>query len=147
MPLTHGTHFSLERRLPVLIGALLIALILTLLAFSYREVKSAALAAQTERLRRVTRQLAEMISRPSPAHLALYQHAADDPAVHALIETPNSSTLRARAAAALLRYRAPGDSVFPAELWDSTGTFLTRIDTIAPPVAEPMPARRTSVGT
>jgi signal transduction histidine kinase len=135
---------SLERKLPLLIVALLLAVIVTLLVLAYREVSEAAIEGQVDRLRRVTRELADLAARPTPAHLQFFQRAADDPAVQQLMQGPSSPAARARATTALQTLRAPNDSVYPAQLWDSAGRIVVALDT-ASPSPEPMPSERHSV--
>jgi signal transduction histidine kinase len=120
---------SIERKLPLLIGGLMLALIVMLLALSYRAVARAALNTQVERLGRVTRQLADLVARQTIPHLQLFQRAADSPAVQALLGEPSSPALRVRATETLRGMRTGTDSVFPGEIWDASGRVLASLDT------------------
>jgi signal transduction histidine kinase len=141
---SRSSGLSLERKLPLLIGTLLLGLIVTLLALSYREVSDAAIAGLQERLRQVTGQLADLITRPMGPRMAYYQRAADLPAVQDLMSQPSSPAARVRAADALKALRAANDSMFPAELWDASGKMVVSLDT-TPRSIESLPTERRSL--
>ncbi len=138
------TNLSLERKLPLLIGTLLLGLIVTLLALSYREVSDAAVNSLQDRLKQVTRELADLVTRPIQARMQYYQRAADLPSVRDLMREPSSPATRVRAANELKALHAANDSVFPAELWDASGRTVVSLDS-TPPSRELLPVEHRSL--
>ena len=109
-------HLSLEQRFPLLISALLSVVFIAGLLLAYREIRNSAELATIERLRRVTRQLAELSGTATNARLTSMRAVAADSAVHRALRAP-TSPLSAAARAALQRLVQPVDSGLPVELW------------------------------
>ena len=135
--------WSLERRLPLLILALLATVMGVFSAAAYREVRSASISRSTERLERVARELTTMAGRNSAARLpALRALAAESTIVDAVLTgaTPSTrgldmgqtvpfetgraatATASARVAAVLAATRRPNDSTLLGwEVWTLDG--------------------------
>lgn len=113
-------RLSLEQRLPLLITTLLSTVLAVSLLLTYREIKTSAVRASSERLHRLARQLAERGSAGMATRfLTLHRIAADSVVRRALREhTPPGDK---RVMAALATYRVPTDSGLPFELWTTSG--------------------------
>jgi signal transduction histidine kinase len=109
---------SLERKLPLLITALLVVTMAAGVGSAYREVRRAALDAARERLKAITQQLSSLVAPTlGTRHAALAAAAADTSALAAFLAAASPAT-RAAAAAALQRLRLPNDSTLPLVLLD-----------------------------
>ena len=111
---------SLERRLPLLISALLSLVLIASLVLAYREIRNSAELAAFERLRRVTRQLAELSGTATATRLANMRAVGADSAVHRALRSPTTQP-SAAALAALQPLVQPADSGLPVELWSPEG--------------------------
>ncbi len=114
------TYRSIEFRLPALIGALLVAAVAASVWGAYQEVKRSALQGASDRLDRVTQQIADLVAVGMRQRLAELRRLADQPAVHAFIRAPKPAT----GAAALLpmqRFVAQSQQPSVVELWDAGG--------------------------
>jgi signal transduction histidine kinase len=109
---------SLERKLPLLISVLLVALAVGLTAAGYHEVKQASEARGVERLERLTSQLAELAGTTTQQRFLALRRVASDSAVVAYLQGAESdSAARIRAAAALRGLSiASTDTALVAEL-------------------------------
>jgi signal transduction histidine kinase len=119
-------RLSLQYRLPLLISALLVALVLIGSALAYREVRSAAVVAAEQRLERMARQLADLTRRSMGSSLLRTAEVARDrdllPA-----RILGSGTFREEAAFDALRRLVSSDTALPAEVWDASGAVLVSI--------------------
>ncbi|HEV7586596.1 MAG TPA: ATP-binding protein [Longimicrobium sp.] len=108
---------SLERKLPLLITALLVVTMAAGVASAYREVRQSALDAARERLRAITQQLSSLTAPVIATRQATLVAASRDSALSGFLAAPSPAT-RAAAAEALGRLRSQTDSTLPLMLWD-----------------------------
>src|SRR5688572_4349046 len=102
-----ASRWSLERRLPVLLSLLLAIVIGGLSLGAYGEVRGSAISLATERLERMSRELAASAGRSTTIRgEALRALAADDVIVRAMAGRAPQHEVEARVAAS----REPGDS-------------------------------------
>lgn len=111
---------SLELRLPLLITALLLALVAGGAALAYREVRASAITARTERLERVSRQLAGLVETSAANLTADLRAATDDDAVLQYVLDPASGSTDQLLDILRESVDLPADSL-PVELWDARG--------------------------
>ncbi len=117
------SNFSIARRLPILIGLLLIAIIFASTWASYRGVKDSALEVGRERLLNLTQQLANQSQRSLPIVLGRTFAAANEPAVRAFLRSPSSAT-RPGALSVLQQFSPTQDpNSLQVELWNSDRTL------------------------
>src|SRR5687768_16061157 len=129
-------RLSLERKLPVLIFGLLLAVVSAQTWSAYREVRSAAELQALERLRRLGAQLASTVRTALTQRGVLEQRVASDAAVLAFLLAPTDSARAREARRALQQLTPRGDSVTIVELWSAAGS---RLLTTAPNLpAEPV---------
>jgi PAS domain S-box-containing protein len=121
------SHLSIRHRLPLLIGTLLLGIITASTWASYRGVKEAALEAGNERLQNLTQQLASLSQQLSGLLLQKTFTAANDPAIHAFLGSPNPVT-RSAASASLQQF-APGQDAnsLQVELWDANHSLILTV--------------------
>lgn len=112
---------SLEYRLPLLISALLVTLVTIGAVLAYQEVRRLAVVAATERLERVSTQLAELTAQSTTQRLEQMREIAASSAVRSVLST---GRMTAEAEAALEELRVTGDSL-PLELWGGAAGSLT----------------------
>jgi signal transduction histidine kinase len=117
-------RLSLERKLPVLIFGLLLAVVAAQTWSAYREVRSAAESQALERLRRLGAQLAASTRTALTQRGVLERRVASDAAVLAFLLAPADSARAREARRALEQLTARGDSVTVAELWSAAGSRL-----------------------
>ena len=122
-------RLSLERKLPVLIFGLLLAVVAAQTWSAYREVRSAAELQALERLRRVGAQLATSTRTALTQRGALERRVASDAAVLAFLLAPTDSARAPEALRALRQLTPAADSVTIAELWAAPAS---RVLTTAP---------------
>ena len=133
-------NFSIARRLPILIGLLLIAIIFGPTWASYVGVKESALEVGRERLLNLTQQLANQSQQSLPIVLGRTFAAANDPAVHAFLRSPSSAT-RPGALSILRQFSPTQDpNSLQVELWNTDRTLAL----IEPENASPEPADLTT---
>ncbi len=134
------SNFSIARRLPILIGLLLIAIIFGSTWASYLGVKESALEVGRERLLNLTQQLANQSQQSLPIVLGRTFAAANDPAVHAFLRSPSSAT-RPGALSILRQFSPTQDpNSLQVELWNTDRTLAL----IEPENASPEPADLTT---
>jgi signal transduction histidine kinase len=125
-----GTHrapmlarLSLERKLPLIIGGLLLAVILALSLASYAEVRRTAVRVASERLTNVTQQFRDLFQQSSAQMRTNAAKNAGNPTLVEFARTRNPR-LRDRALAEL-RYAGPqAEQVIGSELRDREGAVL-----------------------
>src|SRR5258706_20024 len=120
-------NLPLKHRLPLLIGTLLLGIITVSIWTSYSGVKESALEVGSERLRSLTRQLANQTQQSLPIVLNRTFTVANDPAVRTFLRSPSSST-RPAAVSILQQFapvQDPGSS--QVELWNTTGSLVLTI--------------------
>src|SRR5438552_13073892 len=134
------SNFSIARRLPILIGLLLIAIIFGSTWASYLGVKESALEVGRERLLNLTQQLANQSQQSLPIVLGRTFAAANDPAVHAFLRSRSSAT-RSGARSILQQFSPTQDpNSLQLELWNIDRTLAL----IEPEDASPQPADLTN---
>ena len=136
---------SLERRLPLLMTAVLVVILAASLFLTYRTLTYNAEIAARERLTRALRQVATTVEAATTARMARLRTLAGDRALHrqlgvadsletrrpaALPDTtvpPGSDTARATADArrALTSILSPSDTGLTIELWNASGERVT----------------------
>jgi signal transduction histidine kinase len=109
---------SLERKLPLLITALLVVTLAAGVAYGYHQVRRVALGGARERLRLVTEQLTALSIPGIAQRRAQLAAVAGDGAVTAFLGSRDAGGLGSRATAALQGLRTPPDSALPIMLWD-----------------------------
>src|SRR5918992_4409194 len=117
-------RLSLERKLPILIFGLLLAVVAAQTWSAYREVRSAAEMQALERLRRLGAQLAASTRTALTQRGVLERRVASDTAVLAFLLAPADSARAREAQRALQQLTPRGDSVTVAELWSVAGSRL-----------------------
>jgi signal transduction histidine kinase len=129
---------SLERRLPLLITALLAVTLAAGLFFAHAEVRGTATSAARERLRLATQQLSTLVGTTIPARLQLMRPVAADPALAAALAAPGGPASGA-ATAALRRLVRPEEPTLPIQLWDRARRPVLQLGAY-PDSANPRPA-------
>jgi signal transduction histidine kinase len=123
-PRVRPAHFSLSRlsvkqRLPLLIGALLLGVIVASTWASYQGVKRSALEVGHERLERITQQLAGMFQQSTSNTANKTLTAANDPAIQAYVRSP-ATTSRSGVEAVLQQFMSTQDpNCLRVELWNA----------------------------
>ncbi len=125
---------SLERKLPLLVIAILVATLAAAVALAYREVRRAAEYAAGVRIQTASRQLASLSATSIAQRAKLLRDAAENTAVKQAVASPSmhfdtaaTSTERAAVTAALRHLAAPGDSMLAIELWTAVGQLVQSI--------------------
>jgi signal transduction histidine kinase len=115
--------WSLERKLPLLISALLAGVLGAFGAAAYHQVRAAAVARAEDRLGGVARQLATMSGTSGQPRIAVLRAlAADTAVVRAVVGGPDAGGARAAVAARFASARQPADSTLDGwELWTADG--------------------------
>jgi len=126
-------NISLERKLPLLVIAVLIATLATSVALAYREVRHSAELAAGARIQAASRQLASLSALSVAQRAKLLREVAENPAVKRAVASPalNSDTA-SDTHAALHRLVLPSDSMLAIELWSADGQLVHSIG--GPPV-------------
>src|SRR6266403_1494305 len=130
------SNLPLKHRLPLLIGTLLLGIIAVSIWTSYSGVKESELEVGSERLRSLTRQLANQTQQSLPIVLNRTFTVANDPAVRTFLRAPSPST-RPAAVSILQQFapvQDPGSS--QVELWNTTGSVVLAV----PDNSSPEPA-------
>ncbi len=117
---------SLAYRLPLLIIALLAILVAGGAAFAYTEVRATSMQAWSERLTRVSSQLASVVEAGAAERLGQVRQIASDPRVVDYL----SGRGRAEAALAVLEAGVEPEDELPLEILRSDGTAALRAGTM-----------------
>ncbi|MEJ7812908.1 MAG: ATP-binding protein [Gemmatimonadaceae bacterium] len=129
---------SLGQRLPLLISALLVLVLVGSSWAGYAEVRRATHDAAVERLLRVARQLADGSQGTGAARAQLLRNVTSDDALRSALRAARAAsapiTLPPPALAVLRRLASPLDSTLVLELWDAE---LRRHPVIGPEVSAP----------
>jgi signal transduction histidine kinase len=118
MPPAPTPRASLERRLPILIGGLLLGVFVLTAAFSYGAVKNAALSAGRERLHSVTTRLGTALGGNTANTERTVLSGANDSTVVRLMRT-SDARYRDSAFAVLRRARGNTPTLIANEIWNS----------------------------
>ncbi|MEO7102840.1 MAG: ATP-binding protein [Gemmatimonadaceae bacterium] len=141
----------LERKLPLIVIAVLVATLATAVGLAYREVRAASEATSAARLQTVARELASLSATSIATRAKLLREVAQSPAVVQVVTTysvskTDSSNGAVRSAQAsstaalqqvLKRLVPPNDSTLAIELWLANGTL---IDSLGATPEEPVTA-------
>src|SRR6185312_7588709 len=134
-------NMSLERKLPLLVIAVLVATLATSVGLAYREVRHSAELAAGARIQTASRQLASLSSLSVSQRAKLLREVAETPAVRRAVASPASHSpttagvpTHTEAYAALHRLVIPSDSTLAIELWSADGQL---VDSIGGPPATP----------
>ena len=123
-PYARPTNFSLSRlsikqRLPLLIGALVLGVLVASTCASYFGVKRSALEVGNERLEHVTQQLAGMLQQSAGNTADKTSAAANDPAIRSYLRSPATNP-QSGVEAVLQQFMLPKDPSFlRIELWNA----------------------------
>ncbi len=136
---------SLERKLPLIVIAVLVATLATAVGLAYREVRTAGEAASAARLQTVTRQLASLSAVSIATRAKLLHEVAQSAAVRAAVANdvgePPVTASKTNAAAAvgakipkptaaqlvLKRLVLPTDTALAIELWSADGKLIDHV--------------------
>jgi signal transduction histidine kinase len=117
--------WTLERKLPLAVSALLAAFVMTALALSFEAVRRSVREAARDRLVAVAEDLADYLGEALPQLLPPLQEVAEDPRILAAL-TDTSAAARAAAEEVLLL----GGSVRPYHLRNSAGARIAGADSV-----------------
>jgi PAS domain S-box-containing protein len=124
---------SIKHRLPLLIGALLLGIIVASTWTSYSGVKESALAVGRERLQNVTRQLGILLQQSNSLLLTRTFTIANDAAIKAFLQSPSPAT-RSSASAILQQLKPPQDeNSLQVELWNTNHSLVLTVPDGASP--------------
>ena len=116
----------LERKLPLLILAILTLVLATSLAISYYEVRRSAQLSAGERLTRISQALASLMQQQTTARLNTMRRVALDTAVVNSFATPDREPSLA-AKRAMSAVTMPTDSLTPPMLWTVGGRLISNL--------------------
>ena len=116
-------NWSIERKLPLLFSALLLAVVAIMLGAAYGEVRRAALSLAAERLKRIAKTYADNLPRDGATRRAQTAALATDPGVREFV---TSGGVRGRdwVLAAMRRIAPDTASNIVLEVWDTAGHRL-----------------------
>ncbi len=116
-------NWSIERKLPLFVSALLVAVVLVMLGAAYQQVRRAALSLATERVQRLTKVYVDLFQREPTTRRTQMATLAADPRVRDFV-TSGGGRGRDWVLAAM-RHIAPDTARNLAiEVWDSAGRRL-----------------------
>jgi len=116
-------NWSIERKLPLFVSALLVAVVLVMLGAAYQQVRRAALSLATERVQRLTKVYVDLFQREPTTRRTQMATLAADPGVRDFV-TSGGGRGRDWVLAAM-RHIAPDTARNLAiEVWDSAGRRL-----------------------
>ena len=118
-----GRALPLERKLPLLILALLTGVFVVSLSLTYYEIRQSSELSAEERLWTLAQRVQTQMELTVATRLAALRRAAHDTAVLAALREPTRPP-NAAAQAALARPRQASDSLTPVELWSADGRRL-----------------------
>ncbi len=126
----------LERKLPLLISALVLLVLVAATGAAYLEVERSAALAAGQRLTSVTKQLAELSQTGVAARRAAMHSVAGDSTIHRLLRsaTPQADSF---VRSALNRLTVPTESVLVAGVWDRDGRLRATAGVSSGPADEP----------
>lgn len=116
-------RLSLEQKIPLVIGALLLVVILSLAAAAVLEVRGAAKRVASERVVSVTQQFATSLQQSSTQLRAQVTTTASNPAL-ATFATSTDATTRAAALQALTYHGPQPEQIISTELRDTSGNLV-----------------------
>jgi signal transduction histidine kinase len=111
---------SLEHKLPLLMTAVLLAVLVASLALTYRTLSRSAEDAARGRLTEAVAQVASTAEASMRRRARLLVDVGREPSIRAALDARDTS-VREPARQALMRLVAPADSALPIELWNARG--------------------------
>jgi signal transduction histidine kinase len=116
---------SLEKKLPLMMSAVLLIILAVGVTLAYREVSSAAEDLAQQRVRQVSTQLSDLVAAGQPRNARILGAVASDPSVVAVLRgtSPAPKSL-VEANAALARTLTPGDSGLGTAVIDAKGRIV-----------------------
>lgn len=133
----------LERKLPLTVTAVLVAVLGSAVALAYREVRETGLGAASVRLSSVAGQLAQLAGTSTAQRSRTVHEVAASPAVRSYLEAANAGTPASPQDTALTRQlqrlRLPTDSNATVQLWSADGRLLAAIGAAPAPRITPQP--------
>lgn len=118
-------HMSLERKLPLLVTALLVAVLAAAVALAYREVRRVAEIAAVDRLSTASGQLAALAATSTTQRATLLRAASRSLALHRALATGTPDTLAVHRVLRRLIVRT--DSGLAIQLWTASGTLVDSV--------------------
>jgi signal transduction histidine kinase len=125
-PQATARYRSLQYRLPLLITALLLALVAIASLLAYGEVRSSAVMARAERLENIAQQLAAVVETGLANRMRAMGEVAVQPQVRALLRSPQAVAPDTAAVADLFEPLDGGPDELPIEVRAIDGTPLLR---------------------
>jgi signal transduction histidine kinase len=123
LPATKG--MSLEKKLPLMMTAVLLLILVVGVTLAYRQVRNAAEEFAGQRVAQVAKELANLVSASQPRTAKILGTAAAEPSVlAALVNKQPSASAIAKATDALNRAITPGDSGVAMTLTASDGRVV-----------------------
>ena len=116
-------NWSIERKLPLFVTALLLAVVLVLLGAAYQQVRSAALSLAAERVKRITKVYVDLLQREPTIRRTQMTTLAADPGVRDFV-TSGGGRGRDWVLAAMRRIAPDTAPNLALEVWDSAGRRL-----------------------
>jgi two-component system sensor kinase len=116
-------NWSIERKLPLLFSALLLAVVLVMLGAAYAQVRHAALSLATERLKRIAKTYTDNLPLDPATRRAQTAAMAADPGVREFV-TSGGTRGRDWVLAAMRRIAPDTSSTIVLEVWDTAGHRL-----------------------
>src|SRR5258705_11590653 len=118
---------SIKHRLPLLIGALLLGIIIASTWASYIGVKESSLDVGRERLQHLTKQLAVLFQQSNSLLLTKTATVANEPAIKAFLQSPSPAT-RSGASVSLQQLETPQDTNnLQIELWNTSRSLVLTV--------------------
>lgn len=118
-------HMSLERKLPLLVTALLVVILASAVGLAYREVRRVAIIAAVDKLSSASAQLADVASKSMTQRAEMLRSTARAGAVRAAVSGGTLDTIAVHAA--LRRLVLPTDSLLAIQLWSASGALVDSI--------------------
>lgn len=136
---------SLERKLPLIVIAVLVATLAAAIGLAYREVRHSGELASSARVQTLSRELASLSATSVTKRAKLLREVAESPAVREAVSrstaqvdpntaAPGHTPKSTAATTALRRLILPTDSTLAIELWSADGQL---VDSIGNAPAEP----------
>src|SRR5712691_7067895 len=126
-------RLSLEQKLPLIIGALLLAVIVALTTAAYIEVRTTSIGMASERLTNVTLQFRDLFQQSSAQLRTQIAATANKPGVVEFAKAKTRTAPMRERALADLNYVGPQpEQVVASELRDSTGAVVLSTAAISP---------------
>jgi len=138
-------NWSIERKLPLFVSALLLAVVLVMLGAAYQQVRTAALSFASERVKRSTKEWVNASLRSTAQQRSQLATLVADPGVRDFVASGGKRG-RDWALAAMRRVAPDNTPNVAMEVWDSGGhRLLLRGDSVFASEPAPLPASDSGV--